>query len=396
MPAEVTKYFDGVRERGQKAEQEWLALWQQYKQKYSQEAAELDRRLQCKLPQGWKDKLPKYEVGGTALATRKTSEAVLNAIADYIPELVGGSADLTASTLTRWKTAEDFQADGSPLGSYRGRNFRFGVREHGMAAICNGMAAYGALIPFASTFLNFIGYAQGAFRLTALSHLQVVYIMTHDSIGLGEDGPTHQPIEILALLRATPNAVSIRPADGNETNGAYIAALELERKAPTVLCLTRQNLPQLQGSSAEAVLRGAYLLQEHGSKDAPKKLTICGTGSEVPLCVDAAKLLAGKHQVHVRVVSFPSWDLFELQSAEYKRQVFPAGVPVLSVEAYSTYGWERYAHASVGMHSFGASAPAKDVYRKCGMVPDKVAERCEQLLQFYEGKQVPDLLVRPF
>jgi transketolase len=261
-----------------------------------------------------------------------------------------------------------------------------------MAAICNGIAAYGALIPFGATFLNFIGYAQGAARLSALSHFRVLYIMTHDSIGLGEDGPTHQPVEILALLRATPNMQMFRPADGNEVSAAYLKAIE-NRHKPSVLALTRQGLPQLEGSSVEKASKGGYVLQDF-PKDSDKfDITLVGTGSEVSLCVDAAKVLAAEGK-KVRVVSLPCWEVFEEQPDAYKKGVFVQGVPVLSVEAASTFGWEKYAHGSCGVNTFGASAPIKDVYKKFGLVPNAVAEKAKSLVKLYEGQQVPYLLNR--
>ncbi|KAJ2450956.1 Transketolase, partial [Coemansia sp. RSA 2424] len=248
---------------GAQGEREWRALLAQYAEAHPALHAELARRIEGRLPDGWAQALPRYTPADKPVATRKLSEAVLNAIAGVVPELIGGSADLTGSNLTRWKGAEDFQAPATGLGSYAGRYVRYGVREHGMAAISNGIAAYGASIPFASTFLNFISYAAGATRLSALSHLRVLYIMTHDSIGLGEDGPTHQPIETMAMLRATPNYLSFRPADGNEVSAAYLAALQ-HADRPSVLSLTRQNLPQLEGSSIERAVLGGYCLQTHG------------------------------------------------------------------------------------------------------------------------------------
>ncbi|KAJ1924678.1 Transketolase, partial [Coemansia sp. S17] len=232
---------------GARREDEWHALLAAYAQAHPELHAELVRRIEGRLPDGWEKALPRYSPADKPVATRKLSEVVLNAIAGLVPELIGGSADLTGSNLTRWKGAVDFQPESTGLGSYAGRYVRYGVREHGMAAISNGIAAYGANIPFASTFLNFISYAAGATRLSALSHLRVLYIMTHDSIGLGEDGPTHQPIETMAMLRATPNYLNFRPADGNEVSAAYLAALQHSDR-PSVLSLTRQNLPQLEGS----------------------------------------------------------------------------------------------------------------------------------------------------
>ncbi|KAI9595878.1 transketolase TktA [Syncephalis fuscata] len=355
------------------------------------EANELARRIAKKLPDNWRQHLPTYTPSDAANATRKLSETVINKIADVLPELIGGSADLTHSNLTIWKTAVDFQAKGSSLGRPDGRYLRFGVREHGMAAILNGLSAYGAIVPFGATFLNFISYALGAVRLSALAKERVIYIMTHDSIGLGEDGPTHQPIETLAGLRAMPNLNVIRPADGNEVSAAYVAAIE-SLETPTVICLTRQNIRQLDGSSIENALRGAYRLA-HGS--AKPQIILVGTGSEVEICVDAAtELIAGGIEAHV--VSMPCWELFDKQSEDYRQSVFPAGVPVLSVEALSTVGWSQYAHAQLGMHTFGASGPYKQVYEHFGLTAKNVATKARATVEFYKSEPVTNLVKKPF
>ena len=288
---------------------------------------------------------------------------------------IGGSADLNPSTKTYIKSSTDFQK-ASPAG----RNIRFGVREHAMAAICNGLALYGGLLPFGATFLNFIGYAYGAVILTAMSHLRVMYIFTHDSIGLGEDGPTHQPIEKYAVCRATPNLMFLRPADGNETVGAYIQAVEHEH-TPSVFSLTRQNVPQLEGSCAEKVSSGAYVLQ--GADKA--SVILAGTGSEVHLCVSAREELK-KNGIEASVVSMPCWELFETQTAEYKESVFPTGTPVISVEAASTFGWERFAHYSIGVPEFGASGPAPDIFKAMGITVEKIVEAATKLSKEMAGK----------
>lgn len=306
------------------------------------------------------------------------SENLLNAVADAVPELVGGSADLTGSNLTRWKTAVDFQADSTGLGRYSGRYIRFGVREHGMAAICNGMEAFGGIIPFGATFFNFISYALGAVRLSALSKQQVIYIMTHDSIGLGEDGPTHQPIETLASLRAMPNILAIRPADGNEVSAAYIAALE-NRNRPSVIILTRQNVPHLHGSSIESALRGAYQL----SAPEGSKVILVATGSEVSLAVETALHLLKTQNIQSTVVSMPSWELFEDQTLEYRQSVFPKNIPVVSIEAMSTLGWHKYAHYSCGIDTFGMSAPYLESYRHFGLTPDQLSDRIVRVVEHY-------------
>lgn len=255
-----------------------------------------------------------------------------------------------------------------------------------MFAVMNGLAAYGGIIPFGGTFLNFLTYGWGAARLSALSHLRVIYVMTHDSIGLGEDGPTHQPIETLAISRATPNMLTFRPADGNEVSGTYLVAIENAHR-PSVIALSRQNLPQLEGSSIEAVTKGAYVLQ-----DAPNaKVAFVATGSEVSLAVEAAKKLAAEG-FPARVVSMPCSELFDEQSAEYRKSVFPAGLPVVSIEALGTYGWEKYAHAHVGMTTFGASGPAPALYKKFGITADAAAEKAKTVAAYYEkAGYVPEL-----
>jgi len=238
-----------------------------------------------------------------------------------------------------------------------------------MAAICNGLSAYGGFIPYGATFLNFIGYALGAVRLSAISHFGVIYVMTHDSIGLGEDGPTHQPIETLQIIRAMPHIYLIRPADGNETSGAYSVAIE-NRHTPTVLCFSRQAVPNLKGSSIEGVYKGAYILQD--VSDQKPQLILTGSGSELNLCVSAVEKL---NNIKVRVVSFPCFKLFQEQSLDYKLSVFPEGVPILAVEASSTFSWREYAHAVVGMNSFGASGPLKDVLNTFGLTVENVDKK---------------------
>lgn len=314
------------------------------------------------------------------------SENVLTALADVVPELIGGSADLTGSNLTRWKNAVDFQHPSTGLGEYNGRYVRYGVREHAMFAIMNGIAAYQGLIPYGGTFLNFLTYGWGATRLSAVSHLRVIYVMTHDSIGLGEDGPTHQPIETLALVRATPNIYTMRPADGNETSGCYLVALENDHR-PSVIALSRQNLPQLEGSAVEVVRKGAYVLQAQDKPD----VVLVGTGSEVAIAVDAAKILT-QEGLKVQVVSMPISDLFDEQSHEYKLSVIPKGAAVVSVEALTIFGWQQYSHVQVGMTTFGASGPIKDVYAKFQITPEHTAQVAKDTLKhFKEIGQVPEL-----
>ncbi|KAI9137238.1 Transketolase, thiamine diphosphate binding domain-containing protein [Paraphysoderma sedebokerense] len=391
VPNEVYAFYEDFKKRGASAESQWNAMFDQYKAKYPDLANDLNRRVNGQLPSNLPSLLPKYSPSDAAVATRKLSENVLNAIAPSLPELFGGSADLTGSNLTRWKGSKDFQHPSTQLGDYSGRYIRFGVREHGMAATCNGIAAYGGLIPFGATFLNFISYALGASRLSALSHHQVLYIMTHDSIGLGEDGPTHQPVETLATLRATPNTLNFRPADGNEVSGSYYAAL-LNRKRPSVLALSRQNVPHLPNTSIEGTLKGAYPILIPSS--APQ-LILVATGTETSLAFSAGQKL-NSSGLATKVVSMPCWELFSEQSKEYKLSVFDKGVPVLSVEALSVFGWDRYAHASIGMISFGASGPFKEVYKKFGITEEEIEKKGKMLVEWYKGKVAESKIEKPW
>ncbi|KAI7882406.1 transketolase [Lichtheimia hyalospora FSU 10163] len=387
VPKEVYELYGARAAHGAAAEAEWNALFAKYTEAHPQEAAELSRRLAGKLPDNWQSALPRFTPADPAVATRKLSEGVLTALADVIPELLGGSADLTGSNLTRWKKAVDFQHPSTGLGDYSGRYFRYGVREHAMFAIMNGLTSYGVnIVPYAGTFLNFLTYGWGAARLSALSHLRVLYVMTHDSIGLGEDGPTHQPIETLALTRATPNMLTFRPADGNEVSGTYLVALENAHR-PAIIALSRQGLPQLQGSSVEAVTKGAYVLQDAENA----KVVLVATGSEVSLAVEAAKLLAAEG-VPARVVSMPCSEIFDEQPAEYRKSVLPANLPAVSIESLGVYGWERYAHATVGMTSFGASGPAGQLYKKFGITAEDTAAKAKAVVAHYQKVgYVPEL-----
>jgi len=370
---DVANVYKKVKETGAQKEEQWNNLFKSYGEKYPKEFSEIKRRFAKELPEGWKEKLPTYKPGDKELATRQCSQQCLEALVPEIPELVGGSADLAPSNLTIVKGHVDFQKN-----QFHGRNLRFGVREHAMAAVVNGLSAYGGFIPYGATFLNFLGYCQGAVSLSALSRLHCFFIMTHDSIGLGEDGPTHQPIEKFTNVRAMPDILLFRPADGNETAGAYAQVLT-QNSFPSVLSLSRQALPQLEGSSAEKVAFGGYVLQDvEGTPD----LIFASTGSEVALCVKAKELLDGKK---VRVVSLPCWELFEKQSREYKLSVFPDGVPVLAVEAGSTLGWDKYSHAVLGIDQYGVSGKYQDVYKHFGLYPENIAEKAQKLIDFYAG-----------
>jgi len=380
----VKAHYEAAAKAGAAKRAQWARTVEAYGQKYPAEAKELARRLAGKLPENLIDSLPAFKAGDKN-ATRSYSGKVLEVLAKSMPEILCGSADLSPSNKTNnpgW--GGDFQAS-SPNGRY----LRFGVREHAMAAICNGLHAYGGILPACATFLTFTGYALGGMRVSALSGHQVFYVMTHDSIGVGEDGPTHQPIEHLATLRATPNMLVMRPCDGNETSGAYAVALS-KRHSPTTFALSRQKVVTLAGSSAAKVAKGGYVIDDCEQRP---QLVIVGTGTEVGLCVEAKKALSG---VHVRVVSMPCIEIFAEQPLAYQRTVFPSGVPVLSVEAGSTFGWGRYAHAQVGIDTFGKSAPGGDVLRHFGFTPSNVALKAQKLLKFYESRAVPELLERPF
>ena len=317
--------------------------------------------------EGWDAKLPTWPVG-ESVATRKASGAVLEAIADVVPGLVGGGADLTGNTGTKL-AGHGVQSATDP----GGRQIYFGVREHGMAGTMNGMAMHGGTLPFGGTFFVFSDYMKPAVRLASISGAHVIYSWTHDSIGLGEDGPTHQPVEQLAGLRAIPGLRLVRPADANETAQAWRVAVDSD--GPVGLVLTRQDLPVLEGTAGnEGVLKGAYVLVE---SDGDPDLVLIGTGSEVHLCVEAAKLL----DVATRVVSMPSWELFEEQGEDYQDAVLPPEVPTLAVEAGVSLGWERWADDVVALDRFGASAPWKVVYERLGYTAENVAERARELLE---------------
>ncbi|MEM9162935.1 MAG: transketolase, partial [Cyanobacteria bacterium P01_F01_bin.4] len=375
VPEDALTRFRKAIDKGAAAEAEWEQTLATYRSKYAAEAAEFERMVGGKLPDNWVASLPVYTPADKTLATRKNSEKTLNAIAPALPELIGGSADLTHSNLTELDCSGEFQK-----GQYQNRNLHFGVREHGMGAICNGIVLHNSgLIPYCATFLVFADYMRAAIRLSALSEAGVIYVMTHDSIGLGEDGPTHQPVETIASLRAIPNLYVIRPADGNETSGAYKIAVE-NRRTPTLMAFSRQGLPNLEGSSIDAVAKGAYVLSDDGGTP---DLILIGTGSEVSLCVEAAGQLRADGQ-KVRVVSMPCWELFEAQDAAYKESVFPKAVTKrLAVEAGISMGWCRYYGAEgdvISVDRFGASAPGGTVMKNYGFTVENVVGKAKALL----------------
>ena len=377
VPDEALAVFRQAVERGRQAQAQWREAFERYRAAYPDEAALLETLWAGKLPEGWADALPRFSPNDGSLATRNASGAVLNALARVLPTLIGGSADLAPSTNTLLKGYSDFQR-ATPAG----RNFHFGVREHAMGSILNGMALHGGILPYGATFLVFSDYMRPPVRLAAMMHLPVVYVWTHDSVWVGEDGPTHQPVEQLAALRAIPNLVIIRPADANETAAAWRVALE-RRDGPTGLALTRQKVPVLFETNREAaqtVARGAYVLAD--SSGIPGVVLIA-SGSEVHLALAARDVLA-QRGIAVRVVSMPSWELFEAQPASYREAVLPPQVTArLVIEAGVTQGWERYAGPAgdvIGLEHFGASAPYKVLMDKFGFTAQAVVERALRLL----------------
>jgi len=397
IPSSVSEFYHSCGQRGAANCAQWDHLFSSYQAKYPKEGSELVRRIAGILPDGWIDNLPENPAsGGKVAATRNYSGAVLNAVANHCPELVGGSADLSGSNCTFLDISpKSFQKD-TPDSRY----IHFGVREHAMTAICNGMFAHGAIRPFCATFLNFIGYALGAVRVSALSEMGIIFIMTHDSIGLGEDGPTHQPIEMLDTLRCMPNLLLIRPADLSETKGAYVVAMQ-HAHTPTVISLSRQNTAFIQGSSYEKVALGGYVIKDWKRPEVLEAsvptLVIASTGTELTLAVQTAQLLSDGGSHWIRVVSLPCTQLFDRQSLEYRLSVFPEGSPVMSIEASGTFGWSRYAHAPFGIkdNTFGLSAPGGTLYEHFGFTVPNLVVKAREVIEFYDGKVVHSLMNKP-
>ena len=372
VPDGVYEHFqDEFGKRGRGLREAWLAMFEDYRRQYPELAEQGDRMFRRQLPDGWDRNLPTFPADPKGLATREASGQVLNAVAQQIPWLIGGAADLAPSTKTRltFDGTGDFSAQ-----NYGGRNLHFGIREHAMGAILNGLSLC-KLRPFGAGFLIFSDYGRGALRLSALMELPVIYIFTHDSISVGEDGPTHQPVEHLASLRAIPGLITLRPADANEVVEAWRLILQRQDE-PAALILSRQALPTLDRSkyaSASGLAKGAYVLADPqaGKPD----VLLLATGSEVALCLEAYEKLTAEG-IKTRVVSMPSWELFELQSREYREDVLPPDVIArVSVEEASTFGWSQYVGPtgeSIGMHTFGASAPLKELQRKFGFTPERV------------------------
>ena len=378
IPRDVQVFFRKAVNNGRDWEGIWMSEMDAYQTKLPEKAAELERRLQGELPANWKLATPVFPADEKGMATRVASGKVINVLAKIIPELIGGSADLAPSTKTWIDGFPAFESE-TPVG----RNFHFGVREHAMGAIVNGMAVHGGVVPFGATFLAFADYMREPIRLSALSHYPSIWVFTHDSIGVGEDGPTHQPVEHLATLRAIPGLTVIRPADANETAVAWRVAVS-RRGGPTLLALTRQNVPTLDRNlfaPADGLERGAYVLADLGDGDL--EIILMASGSEVNLIVEAGLRLAAE-AVTVRLVSFPSWELFASQDQEYRESVFPATVRArLAVEAGVSMGWERWVGekgAILGINRFGASAPSEVVFRELGLTIGNITEQALQLV----------------
>lgn len=375
VPEEALKNWRLALEKGSRLEQEWEKLYAGYKSKFPEQAAEFERVQSGKLAPGWESKLPVFPAGGKPTATRAAGGAVMEAIAGVVPELIGGAADLTSSTRTIFKEGGNFHLDPA------GRNIFFGVREFGMCAAVNGMALHGGVIPFGSTFFCFSDYCKPALRLAALMKIRSIFVFTHDSIALGEDGPTHQPVEHLTMLRAVPQLTDFRPADANETSAAW--KLALSRELPSFMALSRQNLPILDPEKhniAEGVSRGAYILEDGGSS--PDVLLVA-SGAEVWPVLEAARALS-QEGVSARVVSMPSFALFEEQPEDYRRRIFPDALPTLAVEAASPLCWWKYVGRDgdvIGVNRFGASAPGPRVLEELGFTSSNIADRAKKLVR---------------
>ena len=378
VPEDVKMMYEECGKRGREIHRTWEHKTSEYAKSCPVEWNELKQRMNAEYPDDWESKLPVFPVDAKGIATRAASGQVLNALAGILPQVVGGSADLTPSNNTWIKESSAFQSD-----NHSGRYLHFGVREHGMGAIVNGMAYHGGFIPYGATFLVFTDYMRGAIRISALSHLHSIWVMTHDSIGLGEDGPTHQPVEHLAALRAIPNLVVIRPADANETRVAWRAAVN-RKNGPTLLALTRQAVPTIDRekfSSENGLLKGAYVLADLGESE--PEIILMASGSEVSLVLSAAEKLAIE-QHNVRVVSFPSWELFEAAESDYRQSVLPSNIKArLAVEMGISMGWEKYVGDEgtvLSVEQFGASAPYKILMEEFGFTVENVYKIAKNLL----------------
>jgi len=379
IPDEVLSHLRTALETGAEHYSEWQQLFEEFEDKYSDQAQRFHQSVERELPDNWDDVLPSFEADEKGMATRASSGKVIDALTDAIPHMIGGSADLTGSNKTWIDDAGIFSSS-----DYSGRNIHFGVREHAMGAALNGMALHTGVIPYGGTFLIFSDYCRPAIRIAALSHIPSIFVFTHDSIGLGEDGPTHQPIEHLASLRAMPNALVLRPADANEVAWCWRAALE-HTGGPSMLVLTRQNVPTFARNEQNAVentLKGAYILAD-SEKDQPDVI-LMGSGSEVLRAMDAKQKLADQ-DIDARVVSMPSWELFRQQDDAYKQQVLPKEVTArVSIEAASPFGWREWVGTEgtvMGIDHFGASAPYEEIFEKFGLTADDMVEEAAKLVE---------------
>jgi transketolase len=370
IPGDVLELYREAVEQGRASEADWTRRLEEYKSAFPALGAELQRRIDGILPEGWDAKLPTFPADAKGMATRSSSGKVLDVLAAELPELIGGSADLTPSNNTKFKEAGDFEKD-NPAGRY----LHFGVREHAMGAALNGLNLFGGSIAYGGTFLIFSDYMKPAIRIAALSRIPSIFVFTHDSVGLGEDGPTHQPIEHLMALRAVPYLTVIRPADANEVAQAWKIAIS-RRSGPYAFALTRQSVPTLEETSTWMVEKGAYVLKDFGEPE----VILMASGSEVSLILEAAKQLSADGH-GVRVVSFPSWELFEGQDDSYRESVLPKKITArLAVEAGATLGWERYASSVLGIDHFGASAPYKVILERFGFTVENVVARAKELI----------------
>ena len=375
VPDEVRTHFAPARERGRKSEAEWRAMLHAYRDEYPELAGRFEAMMKGQIPQGWDDVIPSFEESDGPLATRAASGRILNALAESLPNLIGGSADLAPSNKTYLEGYDDF-------GRHAGRNIHFGVREFAACSVVNGMALHGGIIPYGATFLVFSDYMRPAIRLAALMNIHSILVFSHDSIALGEDGPTHQPVEQLMSLRMIPHLTVLRPADANEAAACWRIAVRAE--GPVALILSRQKLPVLQYDVYpvdSGVRRGGYVLRDAAA--GKPDILLMATGSEVHLALDVAGEL-GTRGIAVRVVSLPSWEIFEQQPREYKESVLPGGIPRIAIEAGVTLGWERYTgrrDAIVGLDRFGASAPGGTAYAKLGFNVERVVEKALKIVR---------------
>jgi transketolase len=382
IPDDVLNYFRSAVDRGKEFESKWRSAFAAYREAHPRLAGEFERRMAFELPEDWDADVPIFPADEKGMATRVSSGKVINGLAKRLPELIGGSADLTPSTKTTIEGSPSIQAN-----SYEGRNLHYGVREHGMGSAINGMALHGGVIPFGATFLVFSDYMRPSIRLSALSHIPAIWVFTHDSVGLGEDGPTHQPVEHYAALRAIPNLVVIRPGDANEVAEAWKAALTI-KGGPTALLLSRQNVPTLDRKiyqGAEGLHKGAYVLADLG--EGRPELILMASGSEVSLIVKAAERLTSEG-ISIRLVSFPSWELFEGQGEEYRRSILPDEIPArLAVEAGVAQGWRPWIGEFgevLSLEHFGVSAPGTTALEKLGFNVDNVITKTQRLLEKFK------------